>query len=435
MPEEAEPKIENEDAALNEADDAVENAIKATFGPNVEISGLEKLDSALKKMINGVAGDMFAKKAEDTEEPSQEEVAEETEDDGDDIEQAVDNFAKEPVEQPAKNAGETPETRQPEQHPAEKQHGQEQTEQQPVDQQNQIGENRESEKPEKKQPPETEAADGGGETKDDGTEDEKGQKKKGKGDDGDKEKKDKGDNSEKEKMPETNVQQPEQPEQKPERPIDEQSPAAGQQENQEQPTRENAEQGPQSEEQQEEQPKKKQLERSEKGGLTQGINALRNRGETKKIDEQIKNLEKQRKPLSSAKRKLLAVLIPLEIAEKSLVASILFLRIIQWTIYLLAIICTITIILFILGVAEIIWGAGASMNLLITPIKLAKDALKKNIKKIKGEIKKIDKKLSVINNGLQKLAGEKRNIINRSMIESNKKQRQEEEQNRQDLET
>ena len=102
---------------------------------------------------------------------------------------------------------------------------------------------------------------------------------------------------------------------------------------------------------------------------------------------------------------------------------------------MIAILSAITIILVILGVSEIIAGGAATMNILITPIKLAKDALKKNIKKIKGEIKKIDEKLAALNKGLQKLAGQKRNIINRSLIENNERQRQEEEQNKQDLET
>ncbi|MBI5254620.1 hypothetical protein HY932_02465 [Candidatus Falkowbacteria bacterium] len=423
MPEETEPKIENEDATLNEADDAVENAIKSIFGPDAEIAGLEQLDNELKKMINGIAQDMFAKKAENAEEPGQEEAGEETEESEDNVEQDIDNFAEEPS----------------------------------VDE-NKAGQDGLQSDGMKKDGGDKEDR-GDGDKGDMGDRGDIGDKemedgyknKDGDGEMGDKEMRDGEDSEEKEKTPETDKQQPEQGQkQAPEQPSDEHpqaGPKAGQpgqqkqtpeQPTDRQPAQENAqqEQGQQPQEQQEEQPEeKKQLERREKGGLTQGINALRNRGEIKKIDEQIKNLEKQRNPLNSAKRKLLAGLVPLEVAEKSLLANIFLLRIIQLAIYLLAIISAITIILFILGVSEIIWGAGAAMNLVITPLKLARAKLKQNIKKIKDEIKKIDEQLAATNKVAQKLAGERRNIINRSLIEGNEKQRQEEEQNTQDLET
>ena len=58
MPEEAEPKIENEDAALNEAYETIEDALMVVCGPESKITGLEALDNALKKMIKKIAGNV-----------------------------------------------------------------------------------------------------------------------------------------------------------------------------------------------------------------------------------------------------------------------------------------------------------------------------------------------------------------------------------------
>lgn len=162
----------------------------------------------------------------------------------------------------------------------------------------------------------------------------------------------------------------------------------------------------------------KQLDRSQKGGLTQNINALRNRKELKEIENNVKSAsQKIKKDIQPKLKKINRELRPIKIK----IAELKLKRFLQKLI----------IVILFLSFAGII------------AIKFKYD----KVKQISKEIETLESRTKVLKENKKQLEEDKkqeqirianeehkrRNILNRSLLGSNSKQRQEEEQNNQDV--